>query len=273
MVPSSPSPSRRLMRRPGRTLAVTGLVLALAAAVCARPFLAGGPAAPVRTEAAPPPPTDPYGDPLPNGALFRVGTLRLRHTGRVEQLAFGANGRRLASTAAGALHLWDLPAGREVHASPKDGYYFALSPDGTTLAATVQGRLCLLDAATGSPRHVLREKCLFQWLCMFSADGRTLQVTEYNPFRQDADDRHCVTGWDVAGGHKLYQWDLPEGQMPRAFLPDGRSLVTESESRHIFRLWDTATGKEFREWPGVCKRFAFGFAHAAAAPAAAGRPR
>lgn len=232
------------------------LSLVLGSPAPAAPPPAGGPG----NAAGHPAATDLDGDPLPAGALFRVGSLRLQHTGPVEQLALSADGRRLASLADGAIHLWDLPSGRAARTFPKDGYSFALSPDGNTLATSERGHFCLFDTATGTARHELRADCSFQWLCAFSADGKTLHATEYNPLRQNPDDVHRVTGWDVATGQKLYQWGLPEAQMPRAFSPDGRSLVTESEYRHVFRLWDTVAGREVRRWPAACRDFTFGFA-------------
>src|SRR5688572_7287000 len=62
--------------------------------------------------------TDRYGDPLPAGAVARLGTVRLRHTGWVLDAAFSANGRVLASFGGDRrLRLWDTADGRELQST------------------------------------------------------------------------------------------------------------------------------------------------------------
>src|SRR5438876_347089 len=68
---------------------------------------------------------DRYGDPLPPGAIARLGTLRLRHQGRITHMAFSPDGKILASTGQfGTLvRLWDRGTGKEIRAisgTPED---------------------------------------------------------------------------------------------------------------------------------------------------------
>ena len=57
-----------------------------------------------------PPCLDAYGDPLPDGALLRIGTTRLRPGSPVKAMAFTPDGTRLVAPSADsrAIHVWDL---------------------------------------------------------------------------------------------------------------------------------------------------------------------
>src|SRR5262245_28238037 len=80
---------------------------------------------------------DRHGDPLPAGAIARMGTLRLRHGGPVSFVGYAAGGKVLISAGqGGAVRTWDA-TGRPLVRLPLDPFGagdVALSGDGTTLA-------------------------------------------------------------------------------------------------------------------------------------------
>src|SRR5947209_2786948 len=79
--------------------------------------------------------TDRHGDPLPPGVIARLGTVRLRMSGPVTDLAFFHDGRTLAANSYGEVHLWDASTGKRLKHLYKGGYFsFAFATDGKTLA-------------------------------------------------------------------------------------------------------------------------------------------
>jgi hypothetical protein len=137
--------------------------------------------------------TDPFGDPLPAGAVARSGTTRLWHaTGRsvVESLAFSPDGRLIASAGIELpVVLRDAATGREVRRigveppPPKDPYEpyfrvigpFAFAPDGECLAVgRASGRIERWELATGRPLPAFDGHGDGVIGLAFSRDGTTL---------------------------------------------------------------------------------------------------
>src|SRR5262245_29991249 len=62
---------------------------------------------------------DAYGEPLPPGALARLGTNRLRNGGQVSDIAFAPDGKILATCGAdGTASLWDVATGKVLRVLP-----------------------------------------------------------------------------------------------------------------------------------------------------------
>jgi WD40 repeat protein len=212
--------------------------------MCRRLFLAilGLSAGLAPLQAAPLRLTDAHGDPLPPGAVARIGTVRLRHGNTVASVAFSPDGKRLVSTDWQTVAVWDVRTGRALafrFLPPQHGCWPVISPDGTLIACRLaNGNLGVQKTESG------KERCSFP-----SKEGRVHQLTFSRDNRWLAcnDDERHVFLWDVSG-KRSRQWTSP-GKDPldcrHAFTPDGKTLIHATKDGHIF-FWDVLSGKELR---------------------------
>src|SRR5262245_44745754 len=97
---------------------------------------------PAQPEKAAPARPDAHGDPLPAGAVVRLGTLRLRPGKSFASLTFLSGGRELVSIAHAdnpshsEIRYWQTATGKELRRGdgPRWPLSLALSPDGKVLA-------------------------------------------------------------------------------------------------------------------------------------------
>jgi RNA polymerase sigma factor (sigma-70 family) len=195
---------------------------------------------------------DKFGDPLPEGAVRRFGTLRFRHEA-VGALAFTPDGKRLVAGVGGRtiLAVIDPADGRKLaQIGPMDSNCndeFALSPDGKHVYC-IGSRLIKRDLATGAKvRQFEADDC--QTVAV-SPDGKKLAVAREV-------DRKAQGGsamiFDAQTGEKLvdlHPKDLPANKRGpdvrrMAFSPDGKMVAAVvSDPMPIgVRLWEVATGK------------------------------
>jgi RNA polymerase sigma factor (sigma-70 family) len=193
----------------------------------------------------PTPRTDPEGEPLPPGALARLGTTRLRHGGPINHLAFTPDGKTLVSCGTGdGIRIWDVAVGREARPFPgTPAQNIALSPDGKWLAAL---------ARTGNPEDppfALREFATGRLVrrfgksdnassLLFAPDGKVLATFGWSPTVQlwDPDTGRLLR---TLAGHQDKVWSV-------VFTPDARTLISCSDDKTI-RFWDVATGRQLRQ--------------------------
>jgi RNA polymerase sigma factor (sigma-70 family) len=205
------------------------------------PTVAVAQAPPVKAE----PRRDRYGDPLPPGAVARLGTLRFRHRTKVTDIAFAPNGRTLAAVAGNVL-LWDVATGLERRELEKSsfGRGVTFAPDGKILATATNSAILYWDPATGRQlrRFPLRGAKEVRSL-VFSPDGKMLAwLTQDNTVRLS----------DTVTGKVLHQWPGPRNYVESsvAFSPDSRTLALACQKEKEIPLYDTATGREVRRFVG-----------------------
>lgn len=206
------------------------------------------------------PRTDLYGDPLPPGAVMRLGTIRLRH--RDARVAFSKEGKQLISCdTEGTVRVWDaasgkrrsekrLPWERKFREGMKD---LVLSPDGATVAAWDDNTISVCDLTTMKERGRIPHPSpegLFFGEAIFSPDGKSLAIPELNKNVELQ-----VALWDLATlkKRKVLTTTVPRVRSSLVFSPDGKRLAIlsqyEDETGKLagvlndLSLWDTTTGK------------------------------
>jgi RNA polymerase sigma factor (sigma-70 family) len=198
------------------------------------------------------PRVDWQGDPLPDEAIVRMGSGRLRHPG-LRALLFSSDNKRLLSSADKDLRIWDAETGKLVQRldlaqSHKQTSCRWLSNNfiyidvDTQWVTTVQ----ILDTATG---RVRRRVCIKEPANVYypplSPDGKRFAVAHGNEIRL----------YDTTTGETLQRipfkglsvWSI-------AFAPDGESIAFNDYSDTIY-IYNTTTGKLIRELkrPGDAK--------------------
>jgi WD40 repeat protein len=201
------------------------------------------------------PKTDLHGDPLPQGALVRMGTVRFRHPSlMVPLLAFLPDGKIVTSGDDGMERIWDPTTGKELskwhgHDSGMRGG-ITVSADGKLLATSDYRRIYLRDLVTGKELRRIPSEGSFQSMdraLAFSPDGRLLAGGV--GYQQDAAGKVTfpIALWDVATGKELRT--IVGHERDRhwlAFTPDSRTLIAVDEHMSNIRFWDPVTGKELR---------------------------
>ncbi len=187
--------------------------------------------------------TDLYGDPLPPGALVRMGTLRLRHPTMAPSVAFSADGKTLISANPEGVRFWDVSTGKPLDRNtpePPGGGTYTLSPDGRILVTRHQSELRLLDVNAGKELRRLPVEGVFTTAFAWAADRKTLAAVIYD--RKN----YAVQAWDVESGKKYLVLEHPRRIDALALSPDGQVLAS-GDAQDTLRLFEVRNGREHRK--------------------------
>jgi RNA polymerase sigma factor (sigma-70 family) len=193
-------------------------------------------------------------EPLPAGAVARLGTLRFRHSDSITRIGIGTDGTSILSAAGNGVYVWDLATGKErrrfQHGSPVSS--FACSADGRLLASGCQdGTIHVWDAATGQElRSFLAHKDKAPgWIgptavfvSGFTPDGRQIVSTGSD---------ETLRLWDAASCEKIREFGKNGAVGSVTLSPDGKTLAgaVKNDQSCDLCLWEVATGRERKRRP------------------------
>jgi WD40 repeat protein len=231
---------------PPRRFGVVVIAAGLGLIAAAR---AADPPAPVR------PAVDLQGDPLPDGAIARLGSIRFRQGANVDRVLVSADGKRILS-AARSYELWDgdtgrlIPKCRELESNP-DGAWYAFAPvadNVLAVATSTKRQIRVLDWQSGKALVEAPAPEQDALGVAVSPDGKTL----YAARSYQHPDRMTTRLWKWDGDHR--KWidvlEFPGGAREKMyrFSADGRTVAI---SRYDFgvEVWDLPAAKRLLGLP------------------------
>ncbi|QJW99655.1 WD40 domain-containing protein [Frigoriglobus tundricola] len=215
----------------------------------APPASAPLPHAPGAVTAAPEPAVDALGDPLPPGAIARLGSARFHHGDNVQRVIVGADGKLVASEAWG-YKMWAADTGKAVplwgglKKRVLEGDWVVLVPAGEGLAAVVQEQTGtrLVDPTTGARLRTLPPIKPFPLTPGIAPNGKTLVAV--HQVRAPGDNRSTLRVWD-AGTEQWTDLDRAPGnphQNAFYFSADSKTLAYHMLDGAV-DVWDLSAGK------------------------------
>jgi WD40 repeat protein/beta-lactamase regulating signal transducer with metallopeptidase domain len=206
---------------------------------------------------------DLYGDPLPTGAIVRLGTTRLRHSGYLLSVTFSPDGQTLATVGNldPEIRLWEVSTGRLIRAfrAPVGDppTVAAFSPNGARLAvACFRGGVQLWDVQSGLEVWETPEGHDRAWIIAlaFAPDGHSFVTS-------GLDGTLRLWAADNGGRQRLLVRLEDRNRAPcsLAFSPDGKLLAyDELRNIHVYSLERGVESGKFVKAHGEILSLAFG---------------
>lgn len=182
-------------------------------------------------------------------AFSRQSTVLYGHSSDIYSAVFSPNGKRIVSTSADAIKIWNAESGQVLH--NLKGHldivrYASFSPDNNFIvSASKDGTMKIWDAESGTEIRTLSEHTMHQCnSATFSPNGKLIV--------------------SASGDGSVRIWDTQTGQLIKTmtghsfwvqfatFSPDGNKIVSASSDNTI-KIWDAVSGREILSIMGHAK--------------------
>jgi RNA polymerase sigma factor (sigma-70 family) len=194
---------------------------------------------------------DVHGDPLPDSAVARLGTIRFTHGQGLRHLFFSPDGKTIYSEGGGWLRVWDAATGVErgqIVSTDHSLEQLVLTPDGERIVSLNQETHGISDVV-----HVwdLARRQEIQKLSL------PVRRTEKSVTRRNAlspDGRLGAINlptemriFDLTAGRELYKLAKGGKEIKDVVFAGNDQLVT-ADSRQVIDVWDAQTGRANRQF-------------------------
>jgi WD40 repeat protein len=198
--------------------------------------------------------SDLYGDPLPRGAVARMGTLRFWTGAPISSIAFAPDSKSVAAASmgfSGRIPVWEAMSGRLLRTVPAPGEALpddfsgirrvVFSPEGSMLAACGDVTIVVGQPTSGRIVRVLRGQQGGIFELAFASNGKRLISTGGD---------QTLRVWDLDTSDEIRRFPLSGQVMGSiALSPDGATLASGFPDGTT-RLWDVLTGEFSRCFAG-----------------------
>jgi RNA polymerase sigma factor (sigma-70 family) len=200
---------------------------------------------------------DAHGDPLPEGAIARLGTVRFNHGDGLNALFFSVDGKTIFSEGNGTIRVWNAVNGKEIdHLTDK--VPFSGADDQTRFLRDSNTLITLYGGYGGDVAHVwdLEQKKETRTLTLpvkrqggsaihrnaLSPDGKLALLHVWKPAQ--------VQIFDLTTGKHLYELAKGEKEFEKEFLAvafAGNDRIATVDVKQNFKEWEAQTGKFLRQ--------------------------
>ncbi len=200
------------------------------------------------------PKEDAHGDPLPDGAIARLGTVRFNHGDGLHALFFSADGKTIYSEGGGNIRFWDAADGKELDrlmAKPP----FTSADDQTILLPNSKTLITLYEGFEGDVAHfwdlalkketrkltlpVKRQGSSATHRNVLSPDGKLALLHVWKPAQ--------VQVFDLTTGKHLYELAKSDKEFLAVAFAGNDRIVTIDVNQN-FKEWESRTGKFLRQF-------------------------